>query len=151
MQPTPEGQPPYCGWTGVLCKRVFNLCSGPQRATGVWGVQALDLSVNGVNGSLSDPQLLASLGNLTACGLQDLLIRASNITGSISPVFGSFTGLRKLALRQVRSHGAERAWGCGLQETLRPTAGSSGNRSTAGSSGHRPAALCSVRRSWWQA
>ena len=58
------------------------------------------MAVNRVNASIEAGPFLDSITHLMECGLRSLNLDGNRLSGSFSPIWGSFTGLRQLQLSQ---------------------------------------------------
>jgi hypothetical protein len=66
-------------------------------------VTGIVLEVNFLNGSISDPVLLAALSQLHACGLTKLVLQGNDMSGTLSDAWGGLTQLTHLNLGEQMS------------------------------------------------
>lgn len=74
--------PVYCQWDGVLCCTPNMLHE--KHCSAVHSIKALDLQVNGLNGSVDDPEFMNSLLQLHACGTRKLQLQGNDLSGQMS-------------------------------------------------------------------
>lgn len=89
-------EPPYCRWPGVAC------CGAAAAAAGAcWplhGVEKLSIRADKVNGSTSDPELMAGVEQLHACGLRSFVVESNDMSGELGPRWGRLVNLTELNL-----------------------------------------------------
>jgi hypothetical protein len=96
--------PDYCSWHGVTCcnpaaPRHHEQDTPLQHCSPSWGVKALDLQVNNLNGSMDNPRLMSSLLKLHGCGLVKLQLQGNGLSGSMaSPAWGAMSNMFYLDL-----------------------------------------------------
>ena len=93
----PSAAPPvYCSWTGVGC------CTPAAMRDGAcWSINSvanISITVNFVNGSISDDRFMHAVGALSACGLVHLDLEGNELTGSMQPRWGRMRNLTVLNL-----------------------------------------------------
>lgn len=81
----------YCSWYGVTCCTPQSMAD--RRCSAVNSVTALDLPINNLNVSLSNPVLLPSLKILHDCGMRVLNFEANNLIGGFSDEWGDLDKL----------------------------------------------------------
>ncbi|WIA21705.1 hypothetical protein OEZ85_000871 [Tetradesmus obliquus] len=64
----------------------------------VHGIKAIDLPINNLNASLSNPGMVSSLLSIHACGLTVLNLEANNLAGSIPEQYSQLVNLKVLNL-----------------------------------------------------
>jgi hypothetical protein len=93
----PAGAAPvYCSWTGVAC------CTpDAMRAGACWSINSvanISITVNFVNGSISNPSFLRAVGALSVCGLVQLDLEGNELSGVLEPRWGQLRNLTVLNL-----------------------------------------------------
>lgn len=96
---TKKGTPAYCSWHGITCCR--SLFRPYCNATNA--VAAIQLDVNGLNGSVLDLSFQQSLAQLHACGLISLQLAGNALSGSLDAFWGRLLNLRVLNIGEVAS------------------------------------------------
>jgi hypothetical protein len=81
----------YCSWYGVTCCTPQSMAD--RRCSAVNTVTALDLPINNLNVSLSNPVLLPSLKTIHGCGMRVLNLEANNLIGGFSDEWGDLDKL----------------------------------------------------------
>ena len=88
--------PGYCSWYGISC------CSQADQRDGscsnVHAVSAIDLKVNRVNITISEPDELDSLEGLHASGLLAVNLEGNNVSGTLAPRWGKFDHLTSIRI-----------------------------------------------------
>uniref|UniRef100_A0A383WDG8 Guanylate cyclase domain-containing protein n=1 Tax=Tetradesmus obliquus TaxID=3088 RepID=A0A383WDG8_TETOB len=90
------GSPAYCRWWGITCCQAADVAKGDCSA--VHGIKAIDLPINNLNASLSNPGMVSSLLSIHACGLTVLNLEANNLAGSIPEQYSQLVNLKVLNL-----------------------------------------------------
>lgn len=97
--PAADGSPSYCSWPGVTCcDSASQLSFGCKH---LHALTALQLNVNGLNGSVSDPTFQQSIAQLHACGLTTLELQGNALSGVLDDSWGLLTNLQTLILGKV--------------------------------------------------
>ncbi len=86
----------YCTWRGISCCSRAGVAAG--ECSSANSISAMSLQVNALNGSIANASFLGAVGQLHACGLRDLVLDGNDLTGTLSPRWATFTGLRTLDL-----------------------------------------------------
>lgn len=86
----------YCNWFGVECCHPDAIVVG--NCSTLDTVYSIKLSVNNLNVSVGNPQLLEPLQQIHDCGLKILDLEANNIAGQLSELWGGLDQLRLLNL-----------------------------------------------------
>lgn len=106
----------FCSRYGVEC------CAGADFARGECGIRGavtgIVLEVNFLNGSISDPMLLAALSQLHACGLTKLVLQGNDMSGTLSDAWGNLTQLTYLNLGEQIGCGAHPCLAAQLQSSF---------------------------------
>jgi len=97
----PRRRPSYCSWFGITCCTPEFVALG--NCSVVNTVSALRLPVNKLNVSLSDEDFVTSIQQLHACGLTVLDLEANQLSGQISPKFGSLVNLTVINIGELRT------------------------------------------------
>lgn len=94
----------FCSRYGVECCEGADFTRGECSVRGA--VTGIVLEVNFLNGSISDPILLAALSQLHACGLTKLVLQGNDMSGTLSDAWGNLTQLTYLNLGEQFDCGA---------------------------------------------
>lgn len=88
--------PVYCDWEGIQCCNAEMVEA--HRCNALNAVKALDLQVNGLNGSISNPAFMNSILQLHSCGASKLQLQGNDLSGSLSSSWGQLVNLTYLDL-----------------------------------------------------
>eukprot|EP00878_Enallax_costatus_P028372 GHUV01030644.1.p1 GENE.GHUV01030644.1~~GHUV01030644.1.p1 ORF type:complete len:284 (+),score=40.51 GHUV01030644.1:200-1051(+) len=91
-----DSPPSHCSWYGVTCCTAEALAQ--QDCGSVYSIVEIKIQVNGVNGSIADPQVIQSIVQLHSCGLTRLNLEGNDLAGTIGSEWGLLTNLTVLNL-----------------------------------------------------
>ncbi|WIA21435.1 hypothetical protein OEZ85_000647 [Tetradesmus obliquus] len=88
--------PAYCSWFGITCCKAADVAAG--ECSVVHSVLVIEMPLNNLNVSVSDPKWLRTVQALHDCGMTKLSLEANQLSGEMDDAWGDMVHLKVLNL-----------------------------------------------------